>query len=267
MSSWRFLATIGLLTISAPVAAQSPDLVKRGEYLVNGPGNCGNCHTVRGPDLMPGPRFLAGGQKFDSPAYGLAYSRNITPDRETGIGTWTEEQIMRAVRGGITKEGNKIGEPMPIENLNQMSLADARAIAAYLRTIPAIRNEVPESRYKTPPQSPPPAHVTDTPPATDKLAYGAYLVTVAHCNECHTPSEADGKRDYVRRMGSGGRPFFTIPGKIVRSANITPDKETGIGSWTDQEIRRAMTEGISRNGRKLIPQMPDRKSTRLNSSH
>lgn len=228
----------------------------RGEYLVNGPAACGNCHTQRGADLLADPsKYLAGGYKFDIPP-GLAFSKNITPDNDTGIGSWTDQQIIRAIREGVTREGNLIGPPMPIGYYNKLSDHDAKAILAYLRTVKPIRNEVRESKYRIPLHAEPPAKGLPAPPKTDKVAYGAYVAGMAHCLECHTPPGAKGEPDYEHLKGAGGRPFFPIDGKMVRGANITSDKETGIGGWTDAEVKRAITEGIRRDGRRLIPQMP-----------
>jgi mono/diheme cytochrome c family protein len=196
-----FITNAALLgAFAQPVSAEDQQALQaRGEYLVNGPAACGNCHTKRGPDLLAvASMHLAGGNKFDIPP-GLAYSKNITPNKDTGIGTWRDEQIIRALREGITKEGNIIGPPMPVALYNKISDDDAKAIVAYLRSIKPIRNEVPESKYKIPLHSESPAKGLPAPPKTDKIAYGAYIVTVAHCLECHTPFGADGEPDYAAR--------------------------------------------------------------------
>lgn len=253
-----FVLTIVLLgAVPQPLNAQSRQALEaRGEYLVNGPAACGNCHTKRGPDLLAIPSMhLAGGRKFDSPR-GLAYSKNLTPDMDTGLGSWTEEQIVRALREGVTREGNIIGPPMPIALYNKISDDDAKAIVAYLRSIPPIRNEVPDSKYKIELHPQPPVQGLQAPPKTDNVAYGGYLATVAHCLECHTPPGANGEPDYAARSGAGGRVFHPIADKPVRSRNISSDPEAGIGSWTDEEIRRAITEGINKDGKQLIPNMP-----------
>ena len=131
-------------------AADSQALLARGTYLVNGPAGCGNCHTQKNPDLSPRSDMeLAGGERFDSPIF-TAYSRNLTPDKETGIGTWTDQQIIRAMREAVTKEGEILGPPMPVPTYHTMSDGDAMAIVAYLRTLKPIHNEVPESKYKIP---------------------------------------------------------------------------------------------------------------------
>jgi mono/diheme cytochrome c family protein len=260
MRSSPFIFVIGTAVVSAftqPTAAQNQDLLARGTYLINGPAACGNCHTDRGPDLLSlttPNKYLAGGQKFTSPFF-ITYARNITPDKDTGIGTWTDAQIIRAFREGVAKEGNTLGPPMPIEIYNKMSDDDAKAIVAYLHTVKPIHNEVQEPKYKIPLHPEPPAKGIAAPPKSDKVAYGGYIVNaIAHCLECHTP-QVGPKRDYEHQAGAGGF-RFEFAGAIVYSRNITPDKETGIGDWSDDQIKRAITEGIDKNGKQLIPLMP-----------
>jgi len=240
-----------------PAAVQDQDLLARGTYLVNGPAACGNCHTQRGPDLLSlssPSTYLAGGQRFTSPVF-VTYARNITTDKDTGIGAWTDAQITRAFREGVSKEGNTLGPPMPTEIYNKMSDDDAKAIVAYLRTVKPIHNEVQEPKYKLPLKPEPAAKGFASPPKSNKVTYGDYLVNaVAHCLECHTP-QVGPKRDYANQTGAGGF-RFEFAGAIVFSRNITPDKETGIGNWTDDEIKKAMTEGIDKEGKQLIPLMP-----------
>jgi mono/diheme cytochrome c family protein len=250
-------AIISAAAFAQSAAAQNQDLIARGAYLVNGSGACGNCHTPKGPDLMPKANLpFAGGEKFESPGFGVAFSKNITPDTETGIGIWTEAEIIRAFREGVTKEGSTLGPPMPVAYFNKISDDDAKAIAAYLKTIKPIRNEAPESKYKIELKPQPPAKGLPAPPKTDKVAYGGYLANMSHCVECHTTPGPDGRPDFANHLAAGGRPFFSIPGKMIRSANITSDKETGIGAWTDDEVKRAITQGINKDGKKLIPPMP-----------
>jgi mono/diheme cytochrome c family protein len=239
---------------SLALAQEQKELVARGQYLVNGPALCGNCHTERGPDLRPiMSKFLAGGEKFTSPVF-VTYSRNITPDKNTGIGTWSDAQIIKAMREGISKEGKTLGPPMPFEMFNQMADDDAKAIVAYLRTARPLHNEVPEPTYKIPLKPEPAAKGNAAPPKSDKVAYGRYMTTMAHCLECHTP-QVGPARDYDHQLGAGGF-VFEYAGALVRSRNITSDKETGIGDMTDAQIKRAIAEGIDREGKQLIPLMP-----------
>ncbi len=245
------------LVIGLPATAQDQDaLVKRGAYLVNGPMACANCHTPRAADfsLLPDMDF-AGGFKLVDPAF-TAYSANITPDKETGIGNWTDEQIITAIRRGIDPEGNIIFPPMPVPTYNNLSDDDAKAIVAYLRTLKPIHNEVPESKWNIPQQAMPPAKGLPAPPMTDKVAYGRYVVTAeAHCFECHTPLGPNGQPD-MSRLGAGGMEITLAPGMTVRTPNITSDPETGIGKWSDADIRKALTEGVTPTGQHLSPPMP-----------
>ncbi|HKD06821.1 MAG TPA: c-type cytochrome [Bryobacteraceae bacterium] len=253
-----FLITVAFAaTLSqSAFAADSGALLARGEYLVNVVAACGNCHTKQAPDLLPIPSMhLAGGRRFDIPP-GIAYSKNLTPDRDTGIASWSDEQVIRAIREGVTKEGNLIGPPMPIALYNKIADDDVKAMVAYLRSVPPVRNEIPESKYKIKLHAEPTAKDVKAPPKTDKIAYGEYLVNVAHCLECHTPFAANGEPDYAKRAGAGGREFFPIERRPVRARNISSDPETGIGSWTDAQIKKAITEGINKDGKKLIPPMP-----------
>jgi mono/diheme cytochrome c family protein len=227
--------------------------VARGRYLVTGPAACGNCHTPVNADRSPRTdMFLAGGQRFDSPVF-TAYSRNLTPDKDTGIGAWTDEQVVRAMREGVSREGQTLGPPMPVPVYHNMADDDARAIVAFLRTVKPVRNEVPESQFKIPLKSLPAVKGIVAPAKTDKVVYGGYIVNaIAHCFECHTPA---GEGGAPGAMGSGGRPFALGPGIVVRSRNITSDKETGLGAWTDDEIKRAITTGVDKNGMRLSPPM------------
>lgn len=234
-------------------AARAETPVERGRYLVETIGACGNCHTPlgqRGPDRS---KHLAGGFVFKEKPF-TAYSSNITPDKETGIGNWTDEQIIKAIREGIRPDGTIIGPPMPIELYRRLSDTDVKAIVAYLRTVKPVKNKVAKSEYRMPlPKSygPPVTSVPDV-PKTDKVAYGAYLAgPVGHCIECHTPM-AKGHRDWSK-TGLGGQPFEG-PWGVAVAANLTAH-EDGLKEWSDAEIKRAITRGISKDGRKLNPPM------------
>jgi mono/diheme cytochrome c family protein len=253
-----FSYSMALTVLAAmPAAAQDDMLLKRGEYLMNGPVACGNCHNGRAEDMsfVPGKEF-SGGFRITDPVLDV-YAANITPDPETGIGTWTDEEIVTAIREGKNKEGRVIFPPMPVPTYNNMSDDDVKAIVAYLRTVPAVHNEVPESTYNIPLQAMPPAKGDAAPPASDKVAYGSYIVNaLAHCFECHTTPGPDGAPDFANGMGAGGFEIQLAPGMVVTTANITPDMETGIGKWSDQEIKTALTEGVRPGGGKLAPPMP-----------
>ncbi len=245
-------ALAALLCLAVPAAqAQTPQL-DRGRYLVEVTGACGNCHTPKGPQGdLPG-LHLAGGTVFDEPPF-RAVASNITPDPETGIGRWTDAQLVTAIREGKRPDGTTIGPPMPIGLYRGLADADVQAMVAYLRTVPPVRQQTERSTYRIPlPEAYGPPLGSVPPPADTPVARGAYLAgAVAHCIECHTPMQA-GQSDFSR-TGAGGMEFRG-PWGVSVARNITPHAN-GIGSWTDEQIIRAVTQGVSANGRQLMPPM------------
>ena len=259
-----FCALVALVC-SRPTVAQDH---LRGRYLVETVAFCGVCHNSRGPNgQMIAGMELAGGRVMPlnemrtvlsniPPGDIRAVVPNITPDPETGIGRWTDAQIATAIREGRRPDGSIIGPPMPIALYRGLSDRDLTAIVTYLRTVPPKRNAVIQrSTYPFPvePYGPSIDHVAD--PADDSIARGAYIAgPLAHCMECHTPVLTVVQRDWTR-TGAGGMPFEG-PWGIVVAPNITPDKDHGgIGTWTDQQIRDALTKGVAADGRKLLPPM------------
>ena len=115
---------------------------------------------------------------------------------------------------------------------------------------------MPESKWNIPQQAMPPAKGAAAPPQSDKVAYGGYIVNaLAHCFECHSKPDAHGAPDFAHGLGAGGFEITLAPGMVVRTPNITPDPETGIGAANDADIKTAMTEGLAENGH-LSPPMP-----------
>jgi len=243
-----FAATFG-------VANAQSDLVKRGDYLVNGILTCGNCHTPKGPTGEIMDKAFSGGLSWDEPPFEVT-APNITQDNETGIGNYTDAELKQVLRKGIKRNGVPVAMIMPSGFYEIMTDRDLDAVIAYLRTIKPIKNTVPDPIYKT-------AQGHPIPPGgekpftegmlSDKVKKGFYLATIAHCMECHTPMGPRG-RDFASKLGTGG---FEFPGPwgVSVSRNITSSKEKGIGGWTDEEIKRAITQGISRDGSKLKPPM------------
>jgi mono/diheme cytochrome c family protein len=245
---------------SAPAQPQASSL-ERGRYLVETIGVCAHCHT---PQKLVGTRqvelpglHLAGGYGFDNPVIGRWAGANITPDPETGIGGWTEAQIATAIREGIRPNGSVIGLPMPFAHYRKISDTDVAAMAAYLKSVPPVRNAVDRSSYRVPLPANWGAPVAGVagPPQGDAVARGAYLSEIGHCMDCHTPNRAAGGGRDWSRIGAGGRPVGGLAGPVV-AANITSHKERGIGGWTDEQVVRAITQGVSANGRQLSPPMP-----------
>jgi mono/diheme cytochrome c family protein len=236
-----------------PASAQSPG--ERGRYLVEVLGACGNCHTPKGPEGdLPGTH-LAGGFQLDD-VFGTWITPNITPDPETGIGRWTDEEVIRAVREGRGRDGKTLGPPMPFSLYRRLADSDVTAMVAYLRTVAPVRNAVPRSRYTIPlpPSYGPPVGSVPDPPRQDPVNYGEYLAgPLMHCVECHTPLLPEGRPD-PRRLGAGGF-AFRGPWGVSYSANLTSDRETGLGAWQDGEIIAALY-GARRGGGRVLPPMP-----------
>jgi mono/diheme cytochrome c family protein len=229
--------------------------LERGAYLMSSIVACGNCHTQQGPDgPLPGME-LAGGLVIEDEAFTVVVP-NITPDPETGIGDWTDEQIIAAIREGRRPDGSIIGPPMPIGLYRGMSDADVQALVDYLRQVPAVHNEVAPNQYEFPlPESYGPT-VGSVPevPRDDRVVYGAYLAgPLGHCIECHTPM-VEGHPDFEHQLGAGGFPFMG-PWGVSVSRNITPHPETGIGAWSDDDIERAIRTGVRPDGEHLLPPM------------
>jgi mono/diheme cytochrome c family protein len=246
---------IGLLLMFAAPSVRAETLVERGSYLAGTVMTCHNCHTPRGPNGFDFSQALSGGQAFDEPPFKVTAS-NITPDRETGIGTWSDAQLRKFLVTGIRPDGTSVAPIMPTGFYPVMTPRDLDALVAYLRSVPAVHRQMPapEYRIKLPRETPPftTSQATEA-EMVDPLKRGRYLVTIAHCLECHTPRGPAG-HDFDSSTGKGGW-VFNGPGGDVVSANITSHPTAGLGQWTDDEIRRAMTEGISRDGHKLKPPM------------
>ena len=145
---------IGLIAAATLVAlgrggwAETP--LERGTYLMKSVVDCGNCHSTRGPDgrFVEGME-LAGGLVINDEVF-TAHVPNITPDEETGIGAWTDEQIILAIRDGKRPDGSLIGPPMPFSQYRGMSDNDVKAVVAYMRSVPPVKNVVPKSEYRIP---------------------------------------------------------------------------------------------------------------------
>jgi mono/diheme cytochrome c family protein len=249
-----FLALVVGVALASPATAQS-DLVKRGDYLVNGILTCGNCHTPKGPsgDMMD--KAFSGGLSWDEPPFNVT-APNISADKETGIGNYTDAELKQLLRKGIKRDGQRVAMVMPSGFYEVMTDRDLDAVIAYLRTLKPIKNAVPHPIYKMEQGHPiPPGGEGPYSEAmlSDRLKKGFYLATIAHCMECHTPMGQRG-RDFGNELGAGGAEF-PGPWGVSVSRNITSSKTSGIGNWTDDDIKRAITRGISKDGRKLNPPM------------
>jgi mono/diheme cytochrome c family protein len=242
------LTSLAVIVMSGPVVAQTP--LERGEYLVNAVMACDGCHTPRGPGgFNMEKRFSGGSQTWDTPAYKVKGS-NITPDRDTGIGAWSEADLKRSLTEGVRPNGVPLAPQMPFAFYRILTPHDLDAVAAYTRSVAPVRNEVPTPVYKAAMHAelvPGAEKPIDEAPLGDPVTRGFYLATIAHCMECHS-RRADGVLDYKGAWGKGGYEFTGPWGKAVAS-NITPHPKSGIGAWSDAEIKRALTHGTALDGR------------------
>jgi len=249
-----FVMLMSAIACVGAADAQTP--LERGGYLVNGILTCGNCHTPRGPGgvFLMEKQLSGGPQTWDEPTFKVKGS-NITPDRETGIGTWSDADIKAALQTGHRPNGVQIASIMPYVFYKVFTPGDLDAVVAYLRSVTPVRNVVDAPAYKAA------LHVDSVPNGAkpmaeadllDPVKRGFYLVTIGHCMECHSPVVND-HHDYGN-LGKGEQ-VFRGPWGVSMSRNITSDKEKGLGAWTDAEIKRAITQGISRDDSRLKPPM------------
>jgi hypothetical protein len=225
----------------------TPENIERGQYLFTTLLDCDGCHSERDFSRLGGP-VVAGGRGKGGPLQleglpGEVNAPNITSDKETGIGSWTDGEKIRAIREGISKDGHMLFPMMPYTGYKYMTDADVQALVAYLNTVPAIRNPVPRSKisfFVSLMVKGVPEPVGHEIPPIDKdggTIYGEYLTSIAGCEECHTRLNR-GQPDTSMRF-AGGRVFASPTGTVV-SANITPDTETGIGKWDFIRFRDRM---------------------------
>ncbi len=264
------LAAATLAGIAGAVFAQ-PSPLERGRYLVTTVMACGNCHTPKDADGRPiaGRELSGGGYGFDIPPF-AGVAANITPDRETGIGTWSDSEIKRAITHGDRPDhgplaGKPLALPMAANFFKAILPDDLDAIVVYLRSVPPIRHALPAPVYRGPVRREAFALADrgfSESDLRDPVRRGAYLATIGHCLECHTPLE-NGTLQFETALGAGGRPFLPsfVKGLPARwqgtvSRNLTADRERGLGAWSDAEIKRAITQGISRDGRHMQEPMP-----------
>lgn len=239
------------IALSMPSWAKNDTLMIRGSYLAEGVVACANCHIARNQKGEPlFDKGLSGGMLFDDAAF-QAYAANITPDPETGIGKWTDAQLEKAIREGIRPDGRLIGPPMPIPFYRNMSDTDLAAIITYLKAQPPVRHVVKKSVYHIPlpPNYGPPVANIQTPPSTDVLKTGEYLVNIGHCMDCHTPRNNRGML-LTQYLGAGGQVIKWPGGGEAVTPNLTPDK-SGLLDWSDAQIEHAIRDGIAKDGTHL----------------
>ena len=225
---------------ASPSQPTGAALIEKGRYLATA-GDCAACHSV------PGGAPLAGGLAFKLP-FGTIYSSNITPDRDTGIGSWSDAEFVRAMHHGVRKDGQELYPAFPYTAYTRMSTDDALAIRAYLATVPAARSKVQPNALSFPFNQRwlmrawkrlfmPKGRIEPDPGHTPEWNRGAYLVEgFAHCGECHTP------RNLLYGLREG-RKFAGATTQGWTAYNISSDPRAGIGAWSVDEIAAYLSTG------------------------
>jgi mono/diheme cytochrome c family protein len=236
----RLLFAVSVTVLSA-MSARADDLVAKGEYLVRA-ADCASCHTV------PGGKLFAGGRAFVLPKMGTVYSPNITPDPATGIGNYSDDEWVKAIRTGVARGGKHLYPAMPYAEYAKMTRGDALAIKAYLFSLQPVGATPPASEMKFPfdqrwglmfwnlANATGGEFSQDT---TKSAAWnrGAYLVEgLGHCGECHTP------RNFMQGL-KGSKAFGGAQQQGWLAYNISSDKTAGIGSWTDEQLAQYLSTG------------------------
>jgi mono/diheme cytochrome c family protein len=216
-----------------PAALARASLIERGAYLARA-ADCSACHTA------PGGKEYAGGLGFKLP-FGTLYSTNITPDKETGIGNYSDQDFLGAVHRGVRRDGARLYPAMPFTSYTYMTDADALAIKAYLFSLPPVRASIPANTLTFPFNqrwsmifwsalfNPDRRFEPDSSKSPD-WNRGAYLTeAMAHCGECHTPRNLafalSNRQKFAGAVTAGWRAF-----------NISSDKNTGVGAWSDDDL-------------------------------
>lgn len=255
--AWTWYAT--QLPRQRPAADMQVELtaenIERGRYLAVNVLQCVDCHSERDWGLYGGPpvepigagracmtrNTIAAGVNAGQESFpGLLCIRNITPDEETGLGSWTDGEIIRAVREGVNKDGKGLFPIMPYFIYKHVADDDMQAVVAYLRSMQAVKSVQPERQidfpmnmlvqlWPEPFDSP-----AQAPDRSDSVAYGRYLATVARCEFCHTPKDPQSMKGFEGREFAGGMPFF-LNGRTMYTMNLTPH-ESGLGSWSKEQF-------------------------------
>jgi len=223
-----------------PASLAKASLVERGAYLARA-ADCMACHT------RPGGKDFAGGLGFKLP-FGTLYSTNITPDKETGIGNYSDADFLNAMHRGIRRDGARLYPAMPYVSYTYVTDDDALAIKAYLFSLPAIYAPAPANTLAFPFDQRwammfwsalfnPDTRFTRDASKSPEWNRGAYLAeALAHCGECHTPRNLgfalDNRKKFAGAMTAGWHAF-----------NITSDKATGVGTWSDADLASYLANG------------------------
>ena len=237
------------LLLMAAAASTQDSVIERGEYLIHA-GGCIDCHTEDSDEA----NALAGGRALESP-FGTFYSPNITPDDETGIGSWSDDDFLTALWDGVSPDGDHYYPAFPYTSYTGVSREDLLAMKAYLFSLEPAETNTPEhdlawyistrlaaGAWKL--KNFDSARFSSDPEQTEQWNRGAYLVRhLGHCGECHTPRSSLGGLQYDQELA--GNPDGPDDTKIP---NITPDRKDGIGKWSASDIEYFLDIGMLPDG-------------------
>jgi cytochrome c553 len=210
--------------------------------------------------------FLAGGNVLEDPAAGRLYIPNLTPDAD-GLGSWSDDEILRAVRDGVHKDGHFLAPMMPYDNYQYLSDEDGKALVVYLRSVPAAK--APRPRFAPELKFLPkllftvigvqmhkPIENVAAPDRNDRVAYGRYLAQVGACTDCHSMTSKGPRKETDPLFMAGADAPFSDPrlGKVY-ARNLTPDPETGLGKYKPDQIKAALRDGKRLDGKRMAPPM------------
>jgi len=254
----------------------TPEMVERGNYIVNQIGACGACHTSRDGSTLKdfvangerADRFLAGGMFIKVEGFGEMWLPNITPDVETGIGGWSDDELMRAIRDGVDRKGRLMFPMMPFTSYHYMSDDDVKSVIAYLRTVPPVKLDKPRQEndfgfFMNFLLARGVAHHMPTtkvpqPDKTDKVKYGEYVMHLGHCWECHSTDGKgvieNGQENFMAGFDEADPALEKAVGKVY-FRNLTPDPETGLGKYSADQIKAAIRNGTRLDGKRMAPPM------------
>jgi Cytochrome c len=246
------------------IAVPSPQRLARGRYIVTAVAHCFGCHGD--PDFAndgqpkpgtEGAGNLPQGESFnDVSAPGILPHPNLTPDKETGAGTWTDAQFERAIRHGVGHDGRILTSAMPYAFFRSMTDEDVASVIVYLRSLPPVHHVLPQRKLSYTPTVDFQPEMEPVLPsnATEQVKQGWYLVRVAQCNDCHSPYDKDGNLIPGKMFGGGLR--MTGPWGDVVSANITSDP-SGISHYDTAMFIKTIRTGRASGGvRDLNTVMP-----------
>jgi mono/diheme cytochrome c family protein len=255
---WRPIIGPRTRPLTAHTFSPTPQRLDRGRYLFNHAFACVDCHSAHNTSVADHP-VLANMQgageimPFDN-LPGRIVAPNLTPDRDTGAGTWTDDQLARAIREGIGNDGRALFPMMPYQHYKRMSDEDLASVVVYVRSLAPVRNQLPKTDIIFPVKyliRSVPEPITAPVSAPDRTQLGAYLTNLAGCIDCHTPAD---KGQPLPGLDYAGGQVFTGKWGSTVSANITPDP-SGISYYDEALFIQVMRTGYVQ-ARKLDALMP-----------